>query len=89
MSIASQYPRLASLCLTVQNSGGIPFVDATDLLNALTKKGLSADYNRITGNKPPPVSTGYYPWELEANLRRLNQAPSECIVGPPGPLKCG
>lgn len=84
MSIASSYPRLASLGLTIHANGeGTPYLDPTELRNALIRHSLIQAYPQVTDNNiPPPIAEGYFPWDVEKALRRLAQVPSACEVFP-------
>lgn len=83
MSIASTYPRLASLCITIHATDqNVPYVDPTELADALARKSLSGAFRPLTGNVPPPIPQGYYPWEVEKELRRFANVPSPSTVFP-------
>lgn len=80
MSIASQFPRLDALGLTIHNYNGLSFVDATELRAALQRSAIMYPINSIIPVGGTTISTGYSPVQIEINLNRL--AGSNASFGP-------
>lgn len=80
MSIASQYPRLNALGLSVHSSGGLPYIDAAELQAALTASANTIPLPRVIPIGGPTIATGWPPWLIERNLNRL--AGSNASFGP-------
>lgn len=80
MSIASQFPRLDALGLTIHSLGGLSYVDATELQSALTASANTIPLPRVIPIGGPTVATGWPPWLIERNLNRL--AGSNASFGP-------